>query len=105
VFNSEFLGTDPEPQERDWLALQGRTTLGAFTEDFLASLVFWDRLAYERHWFEAAATGPDWCSPHRFLFKRLSVPLAGLAGRPDPPGPAAPGIARDGAGLRPTVAV
>ena len=57
VFDIEFI-TD-EPQHLDegedaWVALRGRTTLGDYQEEFLASLGHWSRADYQRQWIEAA---------------------------------------------------
>jgi hypothetical protein len=54
MFDIEFIEDDPEMQEEGWYGLWGRTTMGKFSERFLASLSLWSRADYERQWLEAA---------------------------------------------------
>ena len=57
MFDIAFTSDTPEPQDDDgvgWDRLRGRTTLGAYAEEFLAPLGLWQRAEYERQWIEAA---------------------------------------------------
>jgi hypothetical protein len=57
VFDIEFIGNEPEhldEGEDAWVALRGRTTLGDYQEEFLASLGHWSPADYQRQWIEAA---------------------------------------------------
>jgi hypothetical protein len=57
MFDIEFVSDSPEPadnEQPDAMVLRGRTTIGDFTETFLAPLDFWNREDYERQWMEAA---------------------------------------------------
>jgi hypothetical protein len=54
VFDIEFIAEEPELQEEGWWGLWGRTTLGDYSERFLAPLDRWQRGDYERQWIEAA---------------------------------------------------
>jgi CdiI N-terminal domain len=57
LFDIAFLTDTPERQDQDGAGrdgLRGRTTLGDYTEEFLAPLDHWSRSDYERQWFEAA---------------------------------------------------
>jgi len=57
VFDIEFIADEPEyldEGEDAWVALRGRTTLGDYQEEFVASLGNWSRADYQRQWIEAA---------------------------------------------------
>ena len=57
MFDIEFIADEPEhldEGEDAWVALRGRTTLGDYQEEFYASIGYWSRADYERHWIEAA---------------------------------------------------
>jgi hypothetical protein len=58
VFDIAFMTDKPvrlNVDEAGWDGLPGRTTLGAYTEEFLAPLGHWRRADYERQWVEAAS--------------------------------------------------
>ena len=52
MFDIEFIGDSQI--EFGELAVRGRITLGDFSEEFVAPLVFWTADDYERQWHEAA---------------------------------------------------
>jgi hypothetical protein len=54
VFDIAFIADEAERQEEGWYALRGRTVLRGYEEESLASLGYWGRADYERHWIEAA---------------------------------------------------
>ena len=57
MFDIAFIADEPEQfDEGEYVsvALRGRTTLGDYQEEFLASLRYWSRTDYERQWVEAA---------------------------------------------------
>ena len=54
MFDIEFIADEPEMQEDGWYGLWGRTTMGDFSERFLAPLSIWSREDYERQWVAGA---------------------------------------------------
>jgi hypothetical protein len=55
LFDIAFITDTSEPQNDGGMnRLRGRTTLGAYTEEFLAPFGHWKRADYERQWVEAA---------------------------------------------------
>ena len=65
MFAIEFIGN---PQiEFDELAARGRITLGEFSEEFVAPLVFWAADDYRRQWREAAERILNGCEQSCFV--------------------------------------
>ena len=54
MFDISFVADQPEHMEGGHQVLLGRTVLGGFSEEFLASLEVWSPSDYEAHWLDAA---------------------------------------------------
>jgi hypothetical protein len=75
MFAIEFIGN---PQiEFGELAARGRITLGEFSEEFVAPLVFWMADDYRRQWREAAERISDGCERSCFVAAMRESPLDG----------------------------
>jgi hypothetical protein len=75
MFAIEFVGN---PQiEFGELAARGRITLGEFSEEFVAPLVFWTADDYQRQWREAAERILDGFEQSCFVAAMRESPLDG----------------------------
>lgn len=76
MFAIELIGN---PQiECGELAARGRITLGEFSEEFVAPLVFWTEKDYRRQWHEAAARILNGCARSCFVAAMRESPLDGV---------------------------
>lgn len=52
MFNIEFINSVPTSEEKKENSFYCRISVGDFTEEFLASMSYWDRSKYEKQWAE-----------------------------------------------------
>jgi hypothetical protein len=73
MFAIEFIG-NPQTAFGE-LAARGRITLGEFSEEFVAPLVFWTVDDYQRQWREAAGRILNGCERSCFVASMRESPL------------------------------